>query len=183
DVQHFASGLISRPYESTKHYTILRHTYGIVFYRGPSTTVAITVFADRPLPLDRTIWLQRRGFSGSTGLKIGAALGSKGNWIDVTPIPSIDSKDLDPVDERAWTRDVSKFLHKTTDDKPLCSHLPRETAVIRIPYPADDGYFRLVLCAGKKTLCGSPVFRLASLSTDSSSIRGASLATLPIELG
>lgn len=49
-----------------------------------------------------------------------------------------------------------------------------------------DGYFRLVLCQGgdgKKMLCSSPVFRVASLSTSGASFKGSSLSTLPIELG
>lgn len=35
----------------------------------------------------------------------------------------------------------------------------------------------------KKVLCGSPVFRIASTSTDAGIARGASLSTLPIEVG
>lgn len=34
-----------------------------------------------------------------------------------------------------------------------------------------------------KVLCSSPIFRLASTSTDPSSIRGASLSTMPLEMG
>ncbi|SLM38903.1 riboflavin kinase [Lasallia pustulata] len=36
---------------------------------------------------------------------------------------------------------------------------------------------------GKKLLCSSPLFRLFSTSKESSSIRGASLRTLPLEVG
>lgn len=31
EARHFAGGLISHPYEHTKHYTVLRHSHGLVF--------------------------------------------------------------------------------------------------------------------------------------------------------
>ncbi|OAL40309.1 hypothetical protein AYO20_00045 [Fonsecaea nubica] len=183
DVRHFAGGLISHPYESTKHYTILRHSFGIVYYSGSSTNLAITIFSDRELPPDRTLWLQRRGFSGKTGLKIGGLLGARSTWIDVTPSTRAMPEQVNPTDERAWQRDIKKFLRKAP--KELRAHRPRETDILRIPCDADDGYLRVVLCSadGKRTLCGSPVFRLASSSTDSSVIRGSSLKTMPLEAG
>ncbi|EXJ75233.1 uncharacterized protein A1O5_01929 [Cladophialophora psammophila CBS 110553] len=183
DVRHFAGGLISHPYESTKHYTILRHSFGIVYYSGSSTNLAITIFSDRDLPPDRTLWLQRRGFSGKTGLKIGGLLGARSTWIDVTPSNRAAPEQINPTDERAWQRDIKKFLKKAP--KELRAHRPRETDILRIPCDADDGYLRVVLCTadGKRTLCGSPVFRLASSSTDSSVIRGSSLKTMPLEAG
>lgn len=61
--------------------------------------------------------------------------------------------------------------------------MPYETNVVRIPHAAEDGYFRVVLCAGRNVLCPSPVFRYASSSLDPSTLRGASLTTLPLELG
>ncbi|OAP64780.1 hypothetical protein AYL99_00752 [Fonsecaea erecta] len=183
DVRHFAGGLISHPYESTKHYTILRHSFGIVYYSGSSTNLAITIFSDRELPPDRTLWLQRRGFSGKTGLKIGGILGARSTWIEVTPSTKATPEQVNPTDERAWQRDIKKFLKKAP--KELRAHRPRETDILRIPCDADDGYLRVVLCSadGKRTLCGSPVFRLASSSTDSSVIRGSSLKTMPLEAG
>ncbi|KIX92878.1 uncharacterized protein Z520_11354 [Fonsecaea multimorphosa CBS 102226] len=183
DVRHFAGGLINHPYESTKHYTILRHSFGIVYYSGSSTNLAITIFSDRELAPDRTLWLQRRGFSGKTGLKIGGILGARSTWIDVTPSTRATPEQVNPTDERAWQRDIKKFLKKAP--KELRSHRPRETDILRIPCDADDGYLRVVLCSadGKRTLCGSPVFRLASFSTDSSVIRGSSLKSMPLEAG
>jgi hypothetical protein len=183
DVRHFAGGLISHPYESTKHYSILRHSFGIVYYTGSSTNLAITIFSDRELPPDRTLWLQRRGFSGKTGLKLGGLLGARSTWIDVTPSVKAAAEQVNPNDERAWQRDIKKFLKKAP--KELRSHRPRETDILRIPCDADDGYLRVVLCTegGKRTLCGSPIFRLASSSTDSSVIRGSSLTTMPLEAG
>jgi len=183
DVRHFAGGLISHPYESTKHYSILRHSHGLVYYKGSSTNLAITIFSDRELPPDRTLWLQRKGFSGKTGLKLGGLLGARSTWVDVTPAVKATPDQLNPTDERAWQRDINKFLKKAPKD--IRSHRVRETDILRIPCEADDGYLRVVLCTaeGKKVLCGSPIFRLASSSTDVSSIRGASLMTMPLEVG
>lgn len=183
DARHFAGGLISHPYESTKHYSILRHSHGLVYYTGTSTNLAITIFSDRDLPPDRTLWLQRKGFSGKTGLKIGGLLGARSTWVNVTPAVTATPEQLNPTDERAWQRDIKKFLKKAP--KEIRSHLVRETNILRIPCEADDGYLRVVLCTaeGKKVLCGSPIFRLASSSTDGSSIRGASLMTMPLEVG
>lgn len=183
EARHFAGGLISHPYESTKHYSILRHSPGLIYYAGTSTNLVITIFADRDLPPGRTLWLQRKGFSGNTGLKIGGLFGARSTWVDVTPAVRAMPDQLDPNDERAWQRDMKKFLKKAP--KELRSHLVRETNILRIPCEADDGYLRVVLCTaeGKKVLCGSPIFRLASSSTDGSSIRGASLMTVPLEVG
>jgi Riboflavin kinase len=182
EVRHFAGGLISHPHESTKHYTILRHSHGLVYYSGSYTNLAITVFADRELPPDRSFWLQRKGWSGKTGMRAGVLFGTHGAWVDVTPSVAATPDQLKPADDRAWQRDIKKFLRKAS--KKLADHQVRETNVLRIPCGADDGYLRVVMCAGekgKKSLCPSPVFRLASTSMSSSSIRGASLSTLPLE--
>ena len=183
DTKHFAGGLISHPVESNKHFSILRHSHGLVMFRGSSTNVAITIFSDQPLPADRTLWLQRKGWSGKTGMRVGTLGGKKDGWVDVTPTQQVEADQLPQSDERAWQRDIKKFIEKAP--KKIRDHLIRETDVIRVPCEADDGYLRVVLCAGagKKVLCPSPVFRVISLSTSSSSIRGASLLTLPIELG
>ena len=61
EIKHFAGGIIARPYEATKHFSVLRHSHGLVYYRGPTTSVAITVFSDEPLPTDRKLWLQKKG--------------------------------------------------------------------------------------------------------------------------
>ncbi|EXJ84691.1 hypothetical protein A1O3_05361 [Capronia epimyces CBS 606.96] len=183
EAKYLAGGLMSHPYESTKHYTMLRHSHGLVYYSGPYTNLAITIFSDRELPADRTLWLQRKGFSGKTGLKVGALMGARSTWIDVTPTIRATPDQLNPNDERAWQRDIKKFLKHAPKD--IQSHRVRETDILRIPSDADDGYLRVVLCTaqGKKVLCGSPIFRLASSSTDVSSLRGASLTTMPLEIG
>ena len=182
-VRHFAGGLISHPYESTRHYSILRHSVGIVYYSGSSTNLAITIFSDRELPHDRTLWLQRRGISGKAGMRLGGLLGARSTWLDVTPSVKATAEQVNQTDERAWQRDIKKFLKKAP--KEIRSHRPRETDILRIPCDADDGYLRVVLCTGegKRTLCGSPIFRLASSSTDFSVIRGSSLKLMPLEAG
>ncbi|KAK4211178.1 hypothetical protein QBC37DRAFT_290832 [Rhypophila decipiens] len=189
---HFAGGLIPHPQESTKHHTILRHSPALIFYRGPKTSLAITIFSSpsHPLPPDRTLWLQQRGFSGDTGLKLKSLVGATSSWMDVTPSTQVKVSDLEPETSRAWERDISKASRKLSREMGPKAHVPRQTHVVRIPEAAEDGYFRLVLCVGglasgskRKTLCQSPVFRVASTSSDSSVLKGASLSTMPIEMG
>ncbi|KAH7388934.1 hypothetical protein BKA64DRAFT_679387 [Cadophora sp. MPI-SDFR-AT-0126] len=184
EARHFAGGLITHPVESTKHFTILRHSHGLVFYQGAKTTLAVSIFSDQPLPSERTIWLQSKGWSGTTGMRARAFMGRNGNWINVTPLLNIGSEQLKPTDERAWQRDIAHF-HKKPKSIKQQYHILRETAIVRIPEEAEDGYFQLVLCLGdrQKVLCPSPVFRVLSSSTNPGSIRGASLTTLPLELG
>jgi hypothetical protein len=106
------------------------------------------------------------------------------SWLDVTPGMPLRADQVNPDDERAWQRDIRKFLKKAPA-RPRDTHRLRETVVVRIPAEAGDGYFQLVLCQGmkKKVLGSSPVFRVISTSTSPHSIRGASLSTLPLEVG
>ncbi|CZR69020.1 uncharacterized protein PAC_18921 [Phialocephala subalpina] len=183
EARHFAGGLITHPYESTKHYTILRHSHGLVFYQGTSTTLAVSIFADAPLPPDRTIWLQSKGWSGKTGMRMKAFMGADGSWLNVTPSMCVRPEQLKPTDERAWQRDIAHFQKKAKVYIKK-NHILRETVIVRLPAEAGDGYFQLVLCIGekKKVLCSSPTFRLLSTSASPSSMRGASFSTLPLEL-
>ncbi|KAJ6121270.1 hypothetical protein N7512_003735 [Penicillium capsulatum] len=180
----FPGGLITHPTESNKHVTILRHSHGLVFYRGNATSVAVSIFADAPLPPDRTLWLQSKGWSGKTGMRTKAFFRLHDSWLDVTPSMPLRADQVEPDDERAWQRDIKKFWKKAPA-RPREKHQLRETAVIRVPADAGDGYFQLVLCQGlkKKVLGNSPVFRVLSTSTNPSSLRGASLSTLPLEVG
>ncbi|RFU76638.1 hypothetical protein TARUN_5578 [Trichoderma arundinaceum] len=183
--QYFASGLISHPSESTRHYSIIRHTRALIWYSGPSTSVSITILSDEPLPPTRTIWMQQKGYSGNMGMAIKALAGTTSSWINVTPARRANVSDTSEADERSIQRDLKRFAKKASGRQK--KHIPRETHVVRIPATASDGYFRLVLCAGaepgKKVLCGSPVFRVASTSADVSVVRGASLSTMPLEMG
>ncbi|KAK3331702.1 hypothetical protein B0T19DRAFT_413831 [Cercophora scortea] len=183
-----ATSLLPLATESTKDYTILRHSPPLIFYRGPSTSVTLTLLSatSHPLPSSRTLWLQQRGFSGDSGMKLKAALGATSTWLDVTPTTQISHpSELDPEMERRWVRDIARVLKRD----PTRRLVVRETHVIRIPEASTDGYFRVVLCAGgdgkggRKVLCPSPVFRIASTAADASVFRGASLATMPLEVG
>ncbi|OQE29878.1 hypothetical protein PENSTE_c002G03102 [Penicillium steckii] len=184
EARHFLGGLINHPFESNKHFTILRHSHGLVFYRGNATSVAVSIFSDTPLPLDRTLWLQNKGWSGKTGMRTKALFRLNDSWLDVTPGMPLRADQVNPDDERAWQRDIKKF-RKKAPPRPRDKHQLRETAVVRIPSEAGDGYFQLVLCQGpkKKVLGNSPVFRVLSTSANPHSIRGASLSTLPLEVG
>ncbi|KAJ6084655.1 hypothetical protein N7486_011455 [Penicillium sp. IBT 16267x] len=184
EARHFLGGLINHPAESNKHVTILRHSHGLVFYRGNSTSVAISIFSDNPLPSDRTLWLQSKGWTGKTGMRAKAMLRLHDSWLDVTPSMPLHVDQINPDDERAWQRDIKKF-RKKAPTRPRDTHILRETAVVRIPADGGDGYFQLVLCQGlkKKVIGNSPVFRVLSTSTSPSSLRGASLSTLPLEVG
>ncbi|KAF7564022.1 hypothetical protein G7046_g171 [Stylonectria norvegica] len=184
EAQYFAGGLISHPAESTRHFTIIRHSHALVWYRGPSTSVPITILSDAPLPPTRTVWLQQKGYSGNMGMSLKALVGTTSGWIDVTPATKASLEHLPEADERGIQRDLKRFFKKASGR--LKKHMPQETHIVRIPATATDGYFRLVVCSGedgKKTLCGSPVFRIASTSTDVSVVRGASLSTMPLEVG
>ncbi|KAJ5929880.1 hypothetical protein N7454_006830 [Penicillium verhagenii] len=184
EARHFLGGLITHPTESNRHVTILRHSHGLVFYRGNSTSVAVSIFSDTPLPPDRTLWLQSKGWTGKTGMRAKAMLRIRDGWLDVTPALPLHADQINPDDERAWQRDIKKFLKKAPA-RPRGTHILRETAVVRIPAEGGDGYFQLVLCQGlkQKVLGNSPVFRVLSTSTSPSSLRGASLSTLPLEVG
>ncbi|GAQ46529.1 hypothetical protein AtubIFM56815_005892 [Aspergillus tubingensis] len=185
EATHFLGGLITHPTSSTKHTTILRHSSGIVFYRGSTTSVTISIFSDTPLPPTRTLYLQSKGWSGKTGMKTKAFLGLTDSWLNVTPTLPVHVQQVDPVDERAWQRDIGKFRKKATGRER--QHVLRETMVVRIPVEAGDGYFQLVLCGDgenrRKVMCYSPVFRVLSTSLSPSSCRGASLSTMPLEVG
>ncbi|KAL6866560.1 hypothetical protein ACO1O0_002672 [Amphichorda felina] len=184
EAQYFAGGLVSRPAESTRHYSIIRHSHALVWYRGPATSVSITILSDAELPPNRTVWLQQKGYSGNMGMSLKALVGTTGDWLDVTPATKATAGDIPPVDERGIQRDLRRFAKKASGRQK--KHVARETHVVRIPAAATDGYFRLVLCAGeggKKVLCGCPVFRVASTSTDASVVRGASIRTMPLEVG
>ena len=117
-------------------------------------------------------------------MRVETIMGRTGGWIDVTPTLAVGSEQVNPNDERAWQRDFQKF-QKKGPSKVRDRHQLRETAVVRIPAEAGDGYFQLVLCSPdkKKIYCKSPPFRVLSTSMSPSSIKGASLATLPLELG
>jgi hypothetical protein len=127
---------------------------------------------------------------------IRARAGFDSSWIDVTPTQQVEAAQVDIRDERAWQRDIKSFEKKKMKGKRKY-HALRETLIVRLPAEAGDGYFALVMCADslgtngdedgrkmkKKIMLTSPTFRLLSTSMSPSSVRGASLSTLPLELG
>ncbi|PKS08644.1 hypothetical protein jhhlp_005033 [Lomentospora prolificans] len=184
EAQFFAGGILSCATESTRHYSVIRHSFAIVWYRGPATTVSFSILSDVALPPTRTLWLQQKGFSGKAGMAIKAMVGGVEGWINVTPSSSALAEQIPSNDERAFQRDLKRFAEKASGR--TRKHIARETHIVRVPASASDGYYRLVVCAGVdpgKVLCGSPVFRIASMSTDSSVIRGAGLRSIPLEMG
>jgi hypothetical protein len=185
EARHFVGGLIHHPSQNTKHISILRHSHGLVFYHGPTTSIALSIFAAAPLPPTRTLWLQPKGWTGKAGMRARALTGRTATWLDVTPSTRLTAEQLNPHDERAWQRDIASFIKRAAGTA-RAKHALRETAVVRVPSGAGDGYYRVVLCAGatkREVLCSSPVFRVLSVSTRPGSIRGASLGTLPLEVG
>lgn len=184
EAQYLTAGLLSSPCESSRHYSVIRHSSALIWYRGPFTSVSITILSDTPLPHNRSIYLQQRGHSGNMGMEIKAFVAGTKSWIDITPQTQVHSHQIDVAEERNIQRDLKRFAKKASGR--LNSHIPRETCLLRIPATCADGYFRVVICHGDETnkvLCGSPVFRVASTSSDVSILRGASLSTAPIEMG
>jgi hypothetical protein len=111
-------------------------------------------------------------------------MGLNSKWINVTPTHQVGVGQLNPSDERAWQRDITKF-GKKGPSKIRKSHTARETVMVHIPPEAGDGYFIILLCSGdkKKILCPSPIFRVLSTSASPHSVRGAGIGSLPLELG
>jgi len=69
EFKHFAGGLLHHPAESTKHFSILRHSSGLVCFSGSTTSVAISIFSDAAHLL-----ITQSGYSQRAGLD---TLGSK----------------------------------------------------------------------------------------------------------
>ena len=183
EARHLAGGIIHHPAESTDHYSILRHSHGLVFYQGTATSLAISVFADRELPSDRSYLLKPKAWS-ITKKNRATFKEQTDSLINVTPSATVRVEQLNPSDERAWQRDIAEFKHRTRRGYKR-KHILRETVVVRIPTEAGDGYFQLALCHGKseEMYCLSPVFRVLSVSPNMGAISGAHWATLPLEIG
>ncbi|KAG8419000.1 hypothetical protein J3459_011860 [Metarhizium acridum] len=183
---HFAmTGLINNPVESNSHYSVIRHSWLPVMYNGPDTSVSITILSDAPLPANRTLWLRQKGFLGNVGMALQAMTSSRSDWVEVTPAQEAQVKHVPDQKESIMQRDFERFARKARDKHKR--QVPRETHIVRIPAAATDGYYNLVVCGGSKAaakvLCKCPVFRVASMSQDAAVVRGASLSTLPLEIG
>ena len=112
---------------SSTPYTTTRHTHAWIYYRGVHTTVPISILGTSPLPTDRRIYLQCRGWR--TGLFVGPSVRSlvvssttqtqntetqtSPDLIDITLIaghpwdPSADLKTVAPEIERDIHRVLS----------------------------------------------------------------------------
>ncbi|KAF9475566.1 hypothetical protein BDN70DRAFT_996328 [Pholiota conissans] len=166
-------------------YSMVLHTRSWVYYKGVSTMIPISILGQEPLPDGYRIELQRRGWRTSTfGWGAGSVMGGKlGKAFNVTP-EKRGQWDLDIDSERQHKidKDIRRFLSQA--DAPR-HHLVLETDYIRIPVASGDGYFRLVVYSSASShspVASSPVFRVASLTTEPAKLRGASSSTLVPEL-
>ncbi|KAG8761041.1 hypothetical protein FRC12_009462 [Ceratobasidium sp. 428] len=173
-------------------YSVIRHTRPFVLYQAANTMVPISVFGPQPLPNDRRVFLQRRGYrTGLLGWSFGGMLGgSKLPGIDVTPALSenwsrpttLNSKQQAQID-----KDVKRLFTppQSTAESPLLESRLLETMLVHIPVRSGDGYFRLRVTSanGKKTIAESPVFRVGSLTWASAHPQGATPLGLVPELG
>ncbi|KAH7090046.1 hypothetical protein BKA62DRAFT_726279 [Auriculariales sp. MPI-PUGE-AT-0066] len=153
-------------------YTVLRHTRPFVIYQGVRTTVPITILGETPLPSDRRVFLQRRGYRTALfGWSVGGMLGgSHMPGIEVTPVTD------QPISS------ISSSIMK--DIARICPHLnPLQTLSIHIPVASGDGYFRfrVTKADGRTALATSPVFRVGSISLSSAHPQGATLIGLAPE--
>ncbi|KAF8603011.1 hypothetical protein BDV93DRAFT_508768 [Ceratobasidium sp. AG-I] len=174
-------------------YSVIRHTRPFVIYQGANTIVPISVFGPQPLPKDRRVFLQKRGYrTGLLGWSFGGLLGgSKLPGLDVTPASSeswsrpktLSSKQQTQIDKDVQRLfDPSKVPSSTSSGSE--SHL-LETLLVHIPVRSGDGYFRLRIASanGRKTIAESPVFRVGSLTWSSAHPQGASPLGLVPEMG
>ncbi|KAJ7898637.1 hypothetical protein B0H14DRAFT_2674952 [Mycena olivaceomarginata] len=164
-------------------YSTVRHTRPWVYYQGISTVVPISILGRTPLPADRTISLQRRGWrTGLLGWELGSWIGGTlGKELDVTPVSSGYWKTLDARKQAQYDGEIQQFLQSATAPK---DHRVLETDLVHIPVSAGDGYFRLLVKSKKsgKTLASTASFRVGSLSLSSAHPRGASVVTVVPEI-
>ncbi|GAB1522839.1 hypothetical protein RhiTH_005964 [Rhizoctonia solani] len=153
-----------------------------------NTTVPVSVFGPEPLPKDRKVFLQRRGYrTGLFGWTFGGWLGgSKLPGIDVTPASSESWSRPTTLSSKHQTqiqKDISRLFNPDSSAVPNSRLL--ETLLVHIPVRSGDGYFRLRITSanGKKTIAESPVFRVGSLTWASAHPQGATPLGLVPELG
>ncbi|GLB43057.1 hypothetical protein LshimejAT787_1205060 [Lyophyllum shimeji] len=162
------------------------HTSPLVYYRGTSTTVPVTVLGRQTLPEDRHFYLQRRGWrTGLLGWTIGAWLGGTlGKEINVTPVMYGNwEEDVDRVRRRQYDKEIGNFIESGRLPR---DHRALETDFIHIPVASGDGYFRILLYHSSASLL-SPIaatttFRVGSLSLNSGHPRGASITAVMPEI-
>ncbi|KAF8179924.1 hypothetical protein K438DRAFT_1842342 [Mycena galopus ATCC 62051] len=162
-------------------FSTVRHTRPWVYYQGISTVVPISVLGRTPLPANRTISLQRRGWrTGLLGWEIGGWMGGTiGKELDVTPASSGLWHTLEAKKRTQYDEETRQFLHSATAPK---DHRVLETDFVHIPVSAGDGYFRLLIKTSGKVVASTASFRVGSLSLSSAHPRGASVVTVVPEM-
>ncbi|TDL20300.1 hypothetical protein BD410DRAFT_791085 [Rickenella mellea] len=163
-------------------YSILRHCRPFVVYQGVKTSVPVTVLGVKPLPSDRRVFLQRRGYrTAMFGWYVGGLLGgSKLPGIEVTPTTQSAFTSLSSSQQSQYEKDITRLFPSHSS----LQQIPLETLQVHIPVSSGDGYFRLRVTTGKssKSIAESPVFRVGSLSLSSAHPQGASMFGLVPEL-
>lgn len=163
-------------------YSTVRHTRPWVYYQGTTTVVPISILGRAPLPADRTISLQRRGWrTGLLGWTIGGWIGGTlGKELDVTPASSGYWQTLESKKKAQYDKEISQFLESASAPK---DHRVLETDFVHIPVSAGDGYFRLLIKKRNGSVIASTAsFRVGSLTLSSAHPRGASVVTVVPEL-
>jgi len=143
------------------------------------------VFGSAPLPDDRKVFLQRRGYrTGLLGWTLGSLLGGAHHpgW-EVTPQKHelwSSTTLLSAKQREQYDKDVSRLF--TPSYAP--GQKVRETFLVHIPVASGDGYFRLrVTTRRDEDLAVSAVFRIGSLTWASAQPRGATPVGIIPELG
>jgi len=168
-----------------KNYSILRHTRPFIYYAGIRTVVPLSVFGDQPLPKDRRVFLQKRGYrTGLLGWTVGSVLGgSHLPGIEVTPVseePWSSPTKLSEKQQVQYDKDVARLF----DSSYAPGQKLLQTMLVHIPVASGDGYFRLrITNRQQEMLAESPVFRVGSLTWSSAQPRGATPITIIPELG
>ncbi|KZT62723.1 hypothetical protein CALCODRAFT_479010 [Calocera cornea HHB12733] len=168
-----------------KKYSTLRHTRPFIYYAGTRTVVPISVFGKEPLPDDRKVFLQRRGYrTGLLGWTLGSLLGGAHlpGW-DVTP----QTHDVWSATTRLTTKQRAQYdadISHLFSSASAPGQTLQQTLLVHIPVASGDGYFRLRVTSRKgEDLAVSGVFRVGSLTWASAQPRGASIVGIVPELG
>ncbi|KAG6914011.1 hypothetical protein DXG01_002929 [Tephrocybe rancida] len=172
-------------YISGSSYSTMRHTRPWIYYQGTSTSLPVTILGSKPLPSDRRIRLQQRGWrTGLLGWTIGGWIGGTiGKETDVTPQSMGNwEEDIDSKRRKQYDKEIKQFLELAIAPK---DHRVLESDIIHIPVASGDGYFRLLVYPSAESrfpIASTATFRVGSLSLSSAHPRGASIVTLLPEL-
>ncbi|PVG04292.1 hypothetical protein CPB86DRAFT_778559 [Serendipita vermifera] len=167
----------------SEKYSVLRHSRPFVLYRSTKTTVPISIFGSQPLPKNRRVFLQKRGYrTGLFGWTIGSLLGgSKLPGIEVTPATQESYSSMPSSLRSSFKKDIETIWRPYQ----LANHQLLESMQVHIPVSSGDGYFRLRITPHDKpreTIAVSPTFRIGSVTWASASPQGATIVGLAPEL-